>query len=134
MSSLMALSEPVTVRPGQRVLGAVGLAVAWVLLRLPYRWTTAAAAAIGRGARPADRPEAEQAVAAVRLAARWFPGRAACLETSLGSVMTARLRGRRLDWCIGARQLPYAAHAWVEADRQPVGESPDRPYLLLQRI
>ncbi|GAA4914153.1 hypothetical protein ACFPM3_22975 [Streptomyces coeruleoprunus] len=32
--------------------------------------------------------------------ARWWPGRAACMETSLGAVLAAALFGRRLDWCL----------------------------------
>jgi hypothetical protein len=28
----------------------------------------------------------------------------------------------RFAWCVGGRLLPFAAHAWVEADRIMVGE------------
>lgn len=40
---------------------------------------------------------------------------------------------RRVVWCIGARLMPYTAHAWIEADGRAIGEPlpPDRPYLLL---
>ncbi|MFH9561585.1 lasso peptide biosynthesis B2 protein [Streptomyces globisporus] len=41
-----------------------------------------------------------------------------------------RAAGRRIHargcwptWCIGVRTSPFAAHAWVEADGQPVGET-----------
>lgn len=71
----------------------------------------------------------------VRRSARWFPGRAACLENSLAAALAALLTRRSVDWCIGARLMPYAAHAWIEVEGAPVGEpwEPDRPYLLLQR-
>jgi|SRR5579871_4122629 len=134
MSSLMALPEADKVTTCERFVGAMSLVTAYALLRLPFPMVTKTVPFIGRRARPASLPDGQAAVSAVRHAAHWFPGRAACLETSLGAVIAARLHGRRLDWCIGARTLPYAAHAWVEADRHPVGEPPDRPYLLLQRI
>jgi len=59
-------------------------------------------------------------VAAVHVAARWYPGRAACLELSLASVLLAALLCRRLDWCLGAAADPYRFHAWVETGGQPV--------------
>lgn len=134
MSSLMALPDADQVTARDRIVGAVSLVAAYLLLRLPFPAATKAVEFLGRGAPPASLREGESFVAAVRRAAHWFPGRAACLETSLGTVLAARLHGRRLDWCIGARTLPYAAHAWVEAEQQPIGEPPDRPYLLLQRV
>jgi hypothetical protein len=32
--------------------------------------------------------------------------------------------------------MPYAGHAWIEVDAEPIGEpsAPDRPYLVLVRI
>lgn len=50
-------------------------------------------------------------------------------------VVLAALRGRTLTWCIGARLMPYATHAWVEVEGQPVGQasSSERPYLVLLR-
>ncbi|MFC9222993.1 lasso peptide biosynthesis B2 protein [Streptomyces hygroscopicus] len=81
---------------GERLAAAAGLALALVLLRLPFRHT-----------------------------ARWWPGRAACMETSLGAVLAAALLGRRLDWCLGARFAPPPVeyHAWAELPGHgPVGE------------
>lgn len=134
MSSMMALPEADNLARRDQLLGAISLVTSYALLRLSFPMVTKTVTFVGRRARPASLPDGQAAVAAVRHAACWFPGRAACLETSLGAVIAARLRGRRLDWCIGARTLPYAAHAWVEADRHPVDEPPDRPYLLLQRV
>lgn len=74
-------------------------------------------------------PAVEQAsalVAAVHRAARWYPGRAACLELSLAAVLLAALFRQRLDWCLGAATDPYRFHAWVETGGQPVPE-PDVP-------
>jgi hypothetical protein len=65
-------------------------------------------------------------VAAVARAARWYPGRAACLEQSLAAVLLAAATRRRLTWCIGSVPDPYQFHAWVSIQGQPVpapGES-----------
>jgi hypothetical protein len=56
-------------------------------------------------------------------AARWYPGRAACLEISLAAFIALALRGYRADWCIGCRLGPAEAHAWIETASGPVGES-----------
>lgn len=120
-----------------RLAGLVGFTTAIVLLRLPFhRLTRIVALVKSRCRRLATPTEAETAVTAARTAGRWFPGRAACLENSLAAVLTAAVRGRSVDWCIGARLAPYAAHAWIQAGDTHAGEpdTPDRPYLLLLRI
>ncbi|MGA5497679.1 lasso peptide biosynthesis B2 protein [Streptomyces cinereoruber] len=118
-----------TVRAGtvlERAAATVALALALVLLRLPFRHTARAARLARRvGRRPLGPASAEALVGAVRHAARWWPGRAACMETSLGAVLAAALLGRRLDWCLGARFAPPPVeyHAWAELpDHGPVGE------------
>nr|WP_184293704.1 lasso peptide biosynthesis B2 protein [Nocardiopsis algeriensis] len=134
----MALPLPseARLRLRDRCAGLLGFTLAVVLLRLPLKYSVAVVAQLKRRTPgPATVAETETAVVAARRAARWFPGRAACLENSLAAALTALLMGHRVDWCIGARLMPYAAHAWVEAEGVPVGEpaEPDRPYLLLQR-
>ncbi len=120
-----------------RTIGLAAFAVAVVLLRLPFRWLICIIATIKRRCqRSATLAEAQTAVAAVRKAGRWFPGRAACLENSLAAVLAAAARGHVVDWCIGARLAPYASHAGVETEEGTVSEpvNPDRPYLLLLRV
>ncbi|MEU1662792.1 lasso peptide biosynthesis B2 protein [Streptomyces sparsogenes] len=111
---------------GERVAAAAGLALALVLLRLPFRHTVRAARLARRvGRRQLDAARAEALVGAVRHTARLWPGRAACLETSLGTVLAAALLGRRLTWCLGARfsPPPVEYHAWAELPGGgPVGE------------
>ena len=70
--------------------------------------------------------QAARAVAAVSLAARLYPGRAACLEQSLAVVLLAAVRRWRLDWCVGSVSDPYRFHAWVEVAGHVVA-SPDEP-------
>lgn len=138
MSSHMAVPTPgfglLPLR--HRAAGALGCAAALILLRFPIR-TSVRIVARFKGLTPheASTDEASAAVAAARAASRFFPGRFACLESSLASTLTALLLLRRVDWCIGARTMPYAAHAWIEVSRRPIGEpdSSDHPYLVLLR-
>ncbi|WP_369383771.1 lasso peptide biosynthesis B2 protein [Streptomyces sp. cg36] len=118
-----------TVRTGayrERLAAATGLALALALLHLPFRYTVGTARLARRiGRRPLTHERAQALVAAVRHTARWWPGRAACMETSLGAVLAAALLGRRLNWCLGARFAPPPTeyHAWTELPAgDPVGE------------
>ncbi|MBA0053634.1 lasso peptide biosynthesis B2 protein [Streptomyces sp. AJS327] len=111
---------------GERLAATAGFAIALVLLRLPFRHTVRAARLARRvGRRELDEAQAQALVGAVRHTARWWPGRAACLETSLGAMLAAALLGRRLNWCLGARFAPPPVeyHAWAELPGSgPVGE------------
>jgi Transglutaminase-like superfamily len=133
MSTQMAL-DPAAPARGQRLVGTIGLVIALALLRLPHRHVEALVARLARRAQPATADQAAAALAAVRRASWLHPARTACLEESLAAVVAVRLRGRRVDWCIGARTLPFAAHAWIEAEGMRIGQQHDRPYILLKRI
>lgn len=118
-----------TIRTGpfrDRLAAAVGLGLALVLLRLPFRYTVRAARLARRaGRRPITPDRAEALVATVRHTGRLWPVRAACAEISLGSVLAAALLGRRLNWCLGARFSPPPTeyHAWTAIPGGgPVGE------------
>lgn len=126
MTSMEAYS---TVRTGtftERLAAAAGLALALVLLRLPFRHTVRAARLVRRiGRQPLDAVRAPALVGAVRHTGRLWPGRVACMETSLGAVLAAALLGRRLNWCLGVRfsPPPVEYHAWAELPGGgPVGE------------
>ncbi len=100
---------------GRVVLALVFLVAADALLRCSFRRSVAlvkrSRASWCRSELPAE--WAGRMVEAVRLAARWYPGRAACLERSLAAVLLAMALRRRLDWCLGAVPDPYRFHAWV---------------------
>lgn len=126
MTSMEAYS---TVRTGtflERCAAAAGLALALVLLRLPFRHTLRAVRCARRaGRRPLTAAQAEALVEAARHTSRLWPGRAACMETSLGAVLAAALLGRRLHWSLGVRFAPPPVeyHAWAELPEDgPVGE------------
>jgi hypothetical protein len=118
-------------------LGILCVVAAVIVTRLPFRRMTSVLATVKLAcSHTATRTEAEHAVQVAHAGARWYLGRAACLERSIAAFLLAAGRGRSLDLCIGARLNPYASHAWVEVDGHPVGEpfGPDRPYLTLLRI
>lgn len=124
----MAGVEPGVVRDNPRTgrfLRAVAyccLLLAVICARLPFQSTYRLVHFIRKSGRPAPltAERAATIVAAVHVAARWYPCRAACLELSLASVFLAALLRRRLDWCLGAATDPYRFHAWVETGGQPV--------------
>lgn len=78
----------------------------------------------GRCLRPATAEQAEQAVHAVRRIGLLVPGRVACLEESVASVLLLAASRLRVDWCHGVAADPIRLHAWVETDEGPVAEPP----------
>jgi hypothetical protein len=110
----------------ERCAARLGLALAGVLLRLPFRTTLGAVRLARRfGSRPMAPHRAEELVEAVRHASRHWPVRIACVESSLASVLAAAILRRRLTWCLGARfsPPPVEHHAWTELpDYGQVGE------------
>ncbi|WHT17990.1 lasso peptide biosynthesis B2 protein [Crossiella sp. CA-258035] len=115
--------------PSRRILllAHVGLFAAFCLLRLPFRLTVHIVGVLTGAwcARAASQPEAALTVAAVEAAADRYPGRAACLERSLGCVITASLTRQRLRWVIGVAEDPCRFHAWVETGDVAVTRSPE---------
>lgn len=135
MSIRMALDDAQTRLPlTDRIVGLACVAAAVALLRCaPFRVTLAAARAAKRFARrPAGQAEVERAFAACTWAAKFFPGRAACLEASLAAFLAATTRGRTVDWCIGCRFGPCESHAWIETLGEP--ELPGRPFHVTVRV
>ncbi|MFD0449043.1 lasso peptide biosynthesis B2 protein [Streptomyces indonesiensis] len=117
----------------------VALAAALFLLRCaPIRTNITTAGLVARlRLSPAAPERADHLFAAVRRAARAWPGRAACLEESLACYFAAALRGRSVVWVIGARTAPAGAHAWAETRGQVIGQDAgDRvwPYAPALRI
>lgn len=61
----------------------------------------------------------------VAFAAAFYPRRALCLEQSLTLYVMLRRAGAPATLRIGARPVPFAAHAWVEIGGQAVNEPQD---------
>ncbi|MFF6989147.1 lasso peptide biosynthesis B2 protein [Streptomyces sp. NPDC010273] len=108
------------------VIGLFALLGALLLIRLPLRSVSRTVTWTARTwcRREATPEQASASLAAVRRAAWWYPGRAACLELSLATLGVLALTRRRGVWCIGTADDPYRFHAWVEAQGVAIA-SPD---------
>jgi hypothetical protein len=118
-------SQPGAIRIADRLLAPLALAAALTArrtgsLRVCLHLVRAVSTLTSR---PASAQEAEDAVQAVRAAAAWWPGRAACVETSLAAALLSAAHRRRVTWCIGARFAPAEFHAWIQADGRPIAET-----------
>jgi hypothetical protein len=73
---------------------------------------------------PYDRTTTDTICAAVERACIWYPKRALCLQRS--AITTCLLRGKGIaaHLVIGARPVPFLAHAWVEVDGVVVNDFP----------
>jgi hypothetical protein len=78
------------------------------------------------GHRPGSEEKAkavvERVCSAVDLACLWYWKRALCLQRSFAVACLLKKRGIAAELVIGARQLPFKAHAWVEWDGLPVND------------
>lgn len=63
---------------------------------------------------------------AVDLAALWYPRRVLCLHRSAAVTCLLRRYGVAARMVIGVQQIPFRAHAWVEAEGRVVS---DKPYM-----
>ncbi|WP_051828576.1 lasso peptide biosynthesis B2 protein [Streptomyces bicolor] len=136
MPAVTAVATPCS-RPGWtvRMMARVGLALALAVMRLPM----SARMRLLNGLRflPSAPPSVAASAAAAVLLVRpaCWPGRIACMEVSLATVLTIGLQGRRAHWVLGARRLPNEAHAWVWTPAGALGlsgrdvDDPRRPWV-----
>lgn len=61
-------------------------------------------------------------LAAVNHACVLYPKRALCLQRAFVTTWLLRRKSVHAFMVLGAQQLPFKAHAWVEVDGQPVNE------------
>jgi len=69
---------------------------------------------------------AERICAAVDMACIWYWKEALCLQRSAATTCLLKTYGVRAQMVIGAQQIPFRAHAWVEVDGRVVN---DKPYM-----
>ena len=69
---------------------------------------------------------AERICAAVDMACIWYWKEVRCLQRSAATACLLRSYGIPAQMMIGAQQMPFKAHAWVEVDGRVVN---DRPYV-----
>ena len=68
----------------------------------------------------------ETVCAAVDIASIWYWKQVLCLQRSAATTRLLRRFGVPAHMVIGAQQMPFKAHAWVEVDGQVVN---DKPYV-----
>jgi hypothetical protein len=76
---------------------------------------------VSAGARPASHAQALRAREDVVSVSGRCAGQY-CLERSVAAALLVRTRGGWADWVSGVNFAPFAAHAWIEVDGEPVGE------------
>lgn len=77
--------------------------------------------------KPSDISHAvERICAAVDMACIWYWKEALCLQRSAATACLLKQYGVPAQLVIGAQQVPYRAHAWVEVNGQVVN---DKPYM-----
>lgn len=78
-----------------------------------------------------------QITGAVATATRYYYRRKEdCLPRSFALCRLLRREGLPAELCLGVRQFPFSAHAWVECQGQLIDDSPQRisRYRLLARL
>jgi hypothetical protein len=123
-----AMASALKVPSGLRC--ALTLVFAVLALRaLGLRRSLAMARRLGRRVPALFVPTQEYLAGVVRkvdTAAAFFPGRALCLEQSLALYVVLRWTGVGVRFVLGVQPHPFEAHAWVEHQGAPVGETYDR--------
>jgi hypothetical protein len=85
------------------------------------------------GALPAN--AIERICSAVDMACIWYWKEALCLQRSAATACLLKSHGVPAQMVIGAQQMPFKAHAWVEVDGRVVNDKPYTPemYAVLDR-
>jgi hypothetical protein len=68
----------------------------------------------------------ERICAAVDMACIWYWKEALCLQRSAATACLLKRYGVPAQMMLGAQQMPFKAHAWVEVDGRVVN---DKPYM-----
>lgn len=78
------------------------------------------------GREPASSDAVERICSAIDMACIWYWKKALCLQRSSATTCLLRRFGVPAQLVIGAQQMPFKAHAWVEVNGRVVN---DRPYM-----
>jgi len=76
--------------------------------------------------KPPSPPSIEEVCAAMDMASIWYWKEALCLQRSAATACLLRNYGIPAQLVIGAQQMPFKAHAWVEVEGRVVN---DKPYM-----
>ncbi|MEV0087850.1 lasso peptide biosynthesis B2 protein [Saccharopolyspora sp. NPDC050642] len=121
MSVPVALGQRLKLPLHRRILPLLAVALARPLARTTPARLRRVLEFARRGASPAT---AEQALTARNhvVAVSLRCAGQGCLQRSIATALLCRTRGTWPTWCTGVRTHPFAAHAWIEADGQLIGE------------
>jgi hypothetical protein len=77
----------------------------------------------------------DEICSAVDMACIWYWKEALCLQRSAATACLLKNYGVAAQMVIGAQQMPFKAHAWVEVDGRVVNDKPYTPeiYAVLDR-
>ena len=81
-------------------------------------------------------PDATERInSGIDMACIWYWKEALCLQRSAATACLLRKYGVPAQMVIGAQQMPFKAHAWVEVDGRVVNDKPYTPelYAVLDR-
>jgi hypothetical protein len=74
---------------------------------------------------PVDNPRSiDQICRAVDMACIWYWKQVLCLQRSAATVCLLKQHGVAAQMVIGAQQMPFKAHAWVEVGGRVVNDKP----------
>ena len=79
------------------------------------------------GARTTAPDAVERICQAVDMVCIWYWKEALCLQRSAATACLLRKCGVPAQLVIGAQQMPFKAHAWVEVDGRVVNDKPYTP-------
>ena len=100
--------------------------VDWYLVRGDFGALYKKVQTFPMGRRPASANAVERIGAAVDMACIWYWKEVLCLQRSAATACLLKRHGVAAQMILGAQQMPFKAHAWVEVDGRVVN---DKPYL-----
>ncbi|MEU7649194.1 lasso peptide biosynthesis B2 protein [Streptomyces huasconensis] len=122
MSSPVSLPERRRIPVHRRIVPLAAVGVARLMARMSPARLRVTLEFIRRNVPPATAEQALSARHAVTTVSLRCAGQG-CLQRSIAVALLCRARGAWPTWCTGVRTNPFAAHAWVEVDNEPIGEN-----------
>jgi hypothetical protein len=71
---------------------------------------------------PRGQDSIERVCDAINYACVWYPKETLCLQRSSVTTYLLRKHGLRAQMVLGAQNLPFKAHAWVEVEGRAINE------------
>ena len=123
-------------------MSLIGLEAYWKLIQFDFYLARGNFAALYDkvrnypiGQQPASPDAVARICAVIDVACIWYWKEALCLQRSAATACLLKRYGVPAQLVIGAQQMPFRAHAWVEVDGRVVNDKPYVPemYAALER-